>query len=142
MVILFNWGTSYNTKDDIKYGYGVTKTLENYGFQQGDKIVSVDDKSISELTENINKYLMFRTVNTIKVEHTNGTIEDISLPEDIGKQLFAAGDLPGLDPRHPFQLDSVLADSPAAKSGLLPLDKIIAVDGQPITYNSDFYIRP
>ena len=28
---------------------------------------------------------MFRTVSSIKVEHTNGTIEDISLPEDIGK---------------------------------------------------------
>ena len=138
MVLLFTWGTSYNTKDDIKYGYGVTKTMENYGFQQGDKIVSVDGKSISDLTENINKYLMFRTVSTIKVEHTNGTIEDISLPEDIGKQLFAAGDLPGLDPRHPFQLDSVLADSPASKAGLLPKDKIISVDGQPVTYSSDF----
>ena len=137
MIILFTWGTSYNTKDDIKYGYGVTKTLENYGFQQGDKIVSIDGKPLSEHSENINKYLMFRTINTIKVEHTNGTVEDISIPEDIGKQLFAAGDLPGLDPRHPFQLDSITPESPAANSGLLPQDKIIAIDGKPITYNSD-----
>ncbi|MFD2822410.1 RIP metalloprotease RseP [Lacinutrix iliipiscaria] len=138
MVLLFNWGTTYITKDDVKYGYGVTKTMENYGFQQGDKIISVDGQPLGELTENINKYLMFRTVNTIKVEHTNGTIEDLNIPEDIGTQLFEAGDLPGLDPRHPFQIDSIVPDSPAAKSGLKPLDKVVAINAKQITYFSDF----
>lgn len=138
MIILFTWGTNYISKDDVKYGYGVTKTLENYGFQQGDKIVSIDDKPLRELTKDVNEYLMFRTIDNIKVEHPDGTIEAIKLPEDIGKELFKAGDLPGLDPRHPFQIDSVVADFPAAKAGLLPKDKIISVNGKPVTYYSDF----
>ena len=138
MVILGVWGTKYITKDDVKFGYGITKTLENYGFQQGDKIVSVDGKPLGELTEDINKLLMFRTIENIKVEHLNGAVEDIALPEDIGKQLFEAGDLPGLEPRSPFQLDSVLAKSPAEKAGLKAKDKIVAIDGKPVTYFTDF----
>lgn len=138
MVILFTWGTNYVGKDDVKYGYGVSKTLEKYGFQQGDKIISLDGKPIEELTQQVDKYLMFRTVNTIKVAHTNGKVEDLSLPEDIGKQLFEAGDLPGLEARFPFEVDSVIPNLPAAKAGLLPKDKIVALNGKPTEYYSDF----
>lgn len=138
IIMLSVWGTSYSTKDSAKYGYGVTKTLENYGFQQGDKIISINNESIEDITIPINKYLMFRDVDNIKVEHTNGSIEEIKLPEDIGTQLFEAGDLPALEPRSPFQIDSVVPDFPAAKSGLQPKDKIVAVNGEPVTYFSDF----
>ncbi len=138
VIMLSVWGTSYLTKDSAKYGYGVTKTLENYGFQQGDKIISINNESIEDITIPINKYIMFRDVDNIKVEHPNGSIEEIKLPEDIGTQLFEAGDLPALEPRSPFQIDSVAPDFPAAKSGLQPKDKIVAVNGQLVTYFSDF----
>jgi len=137
-VMLFVWGGKYLTKDSVKYGYAVSKTLENYGFQQGDKIISIDGEPIENLTEDVGKYLMFRNVENIKVEHENGVAENIAIPEDIGKQLFAAGDYPGLEPRSPFKLDSVQAGLPAAKAGLLASDKIIAINGKPINYLSDF----
>ncbi|MEW4923155.1 RIP metalloprotease RseP [Algibacter sp. 2305UL17-15] len=138
MIMLSVWGSKYITKDDVKYGYGVTKTLENYGFKQGDKIISVNGEPIEDITIDINKYIMFRTVENIKVEHADGTIETIKLPEDIGTQLFEAGDLPALEPRSPFEIDSVVPDFPAAKSGLLPKDKIVSINGQPVTYFTDF----
>ncbi|WP_298555843.1 RIP metalloprotease RseP [uncultured Algibacter sp.] len=138
IIMLAVWGNNYTTKDGAKYGYGVTKTLENYGFQQGDKIISINDEPLEEITIPINKYLMFRDVDNVKVEHLNGTIEEIKLPEDIGTQLFEAGDLPALEPRSPFQLDSIVEGSPAANAGLLPKDKIVAINGEPITYFSDF----
>lgn len=138
MIMLFVWGTNYITKDDVKYGYGVTKTLENYGFQQGDKIISINGKPIEDLAIDINKFLMFRDVENVKVEHVNGNIEDLKLPEDIGTQLFEAGDLPALEPRSPFKVDSVVPGLPAGKAGLQPNDKIIAIDGKPVEYFSDF----
>lgn len=137
MIMLFVWGTNYSTKDDIKYGFGVAKTLETYGFQQGDKVISVNGEAYEDLSIDINKYIMFREVNNIKVEHPDGTIEDINLPEDIGTQLFEAGDIPALSPRYTFQLDSITPNSPAEKSGLLAGDKIKSINGQPITYYSD-----
>ena len=136
MMILFVWGTDYANKDDVKYGFGVTKTMEQYGFEQGDKIVSVDGKSFSEVTD-INAYLLFRDVNTVEVEHANGEKSNLTVPEDIGSKLFEAGDLPAMTPRRPFQLDSISPDSPASKAGLLKSDKLVAIDGQPINYLSD-----
>lgn len=137
IMMLFVWGTNYITKEDIKYGYGIAKTLETYGFQQGDKIISVNGKPFEELTIDINKYIMFRDVENIKVEHPDGTVADIQLPEDIGQKLFEAGDIPAMAPRYPFQLDSIVANLPADKAGLKTTDKIIAVNGQPIEYYSD-----
>lgn len=138
IVMLAVWGTKYVTKDSAKYGYGVTKTLENYGFQQGDKIISIDGKPIENITIPINKYLMFRDVDNVKVEHVNGETEEIKLPEDIGTQLFEAGDLPALEARYPFKIDSVNAQSPAEKAGILPGDKIVAINGNAVEYFSDY----
>ncbi|MDX1772888.1 RIP metalloprotease RseP [Oceanihabitans sediminis] len=138
MIILFTWGTNYVAKDDVKYGYGVSKTLEDYGFQQGDKIISIDGQPAEELTEGIVKYLMFRDIDNIKVEHENGSIEEIKIPEDIGKQLFEAGDLPGIEPRSPFQIEVVTEGLPAAIAGLQANDKIIGVNGNPVAYSTDF----
>jgi len=137
MMILFVWGTDYSNKDDITYGFGVSKTMEEYGFQQGDKIVSVDGKPFNEVTD-INSYLLFRDINTIKVERTSGENIDLKVPEDIGTQLFEAGDLPAMSPRMPFELDSIVPDSPADKAGLLATDKIVTLNGDPINYFTDF----
>lgn len=136
MMILFVWGTDYTTKDDIKYGFGVTKTMEQYGFQQGDKIVSVDGKPFSEVTD-MTSYLLFRDINEIQVERASGEIENLTVPEDIGTQLFEAGDLPAMIPRIPFVLDSITPDSPASKAGLLVTDKLVTVNGSEINYLSD-----
>ncbi|MFD2551364.1 RIP metalloprotease RseP [Bizionia sediminis] len=136
MMILFVWGTNYATKDDIKYGFAVTKTMEQQGFQQGDRIVSVDDTPFHEM-EDINTYLLFRDINTITVERENGDIANLTVPEDIGTQLFEAGDLPAMTPRRPFQLDSVVPESPAAKAGLLATDELVAINGKAINFLSD-----
>ncbi|MGY0391369.1 RIP metalloprotease RseP [Bizionia sp. KMM 8389] len=136
MMILFVWGTDYSTKDDIKYGYGVTKTMETYGFQQGDKIVSVDGTAFQDVTD-INSYLLFRDVNEIKVERASGETAKLTVPEDIGTQLFEAGDLPALTPRMPFKLDSIVPGSPADKAGLLASDKLVFINGVPVNYFSD-----
>lgn len=138
IMMLFVWGTNYIEKDDVKYGFGISKTLEAYGFQQGDKIISVDGTDFEDLSISIDKYLLFRTVSDIKVEHPDGSIADIQLPEDIGSKLFEAGDLPALTPRYPYQVDSVIAGSLAENAGIKAGDKMIAINGKPVTFFSDF----
>jgi regulator of sigma E protease len=138
IVMLATWGTNYVSKDSAKYGYGVTKTLENYGFKQGDKIISINGELIEDINIPINKYLMFRDVSNVKVQHINGSIENIKLPEDIGTQLFEAGDLPALEARYPFEVDSIDAESPADKAGILPGDKIVSINGKKVEYFSDY----
>jgi regulator of sigma E protease len=137
MMILFVWGRDYQNTDDVKYGFGVTKTMEQYGFKDGDKIVSIDGTPFAE-TDNISTHLMFRKTENIKVKRIDGTIEELKLPEGIGTQLFEAGDIPALSPRQKFKIDSVTPDMPAFKAGLMATDKIVSVDGKEIKYFTDF----
>ena len=135
--IVFAWGTNYTSKDDIKYGYGVTKTMEDIGFKQGDKIISADGVPLEEITS-INSNLMFRTVKSIKVERQDGNVLDIAIPEDIGTRLFENGDTNAFEARSPFVVDSILSDYPAEKAGLLKGDKIVAVNGNNVEFTTDY----
>ncbi|WP_100611183.1 RIP metalloprotease RseP [Confluentibacter lentus] len=137
MMILFVWGRDYQNTDDIKYGFGVTKTMEKYGFKDGDKIVSINNIPFAE-TDNISAHLMFRKTEHITVKRIDGTIEELKLPENIGTELFETGDIPALAPRQKFKIDSIVPDSPAFKAGLLDTDKILSVDGKEINYFTDF----
>ncbi|WP_044401598.1 RIP metalloprotease RseP [Lacinutrix sp. Hel_I_90] len=137
MMILFVWGKDYRAAEDVVFGYGVTKTMEQYGFQQGDKILSINGISHAE-ADNVNTYLMFRDTESVTVKHQDGTIETLTFPEDIGTQLFEAGDYPALTERYPFKIDSIVPQSPAEKAGLLVGDKIVSIDDRKVEYMTDF----
>lgn len=137
IMILFVWGENYRTADDVVYGYGMTKTMEQYGFKQGDKIISVNGISHDKI-DNINTYLMFRDTKNVVVKHLDGATETLTVPENIGNQLFEAGDYPAMGIRYPLKLDLVEPNLPAAKAGLLETDQIVSIDGKAIEYSSDF----
>lgn len=136
MFIIFIWGSSYAKGDDIKYGFGVSKTLEQYGFQQGDKLVTVNGKPLFD-DRDIGKYLMLRDVNTVTVKHPDETVETIKLPEDIGTEIFQSNQMKAIEYRYPFTLDSIVAGEPAERAGLLKTDKIVKIGGMPIHYQTD-----
>lgn len=137
MMILFVWGEDYQKTDDVTNGYGVTKTMEQYGFKNGDKIVSINNTPF-EKADRIDTYLMFRKTESVKVKRLDGTTETLTVPEDIGNKLFESGDIPALTPRFTFTIDSITPNSPASKAGLLSIDKIVSIDGKDIIYFTDF----
>ncbi len=137
ILIIFSWGQYYSKGEDVKYGFGVTKLLEDHGFQQGDRIVSVNGESLFDDTQ-IDKYLMMRSVQTITVQHPDGTTATLNIPEDIGTQIFKSGQYNAISYRFPFRLDSVTPDGAAGKAGLLKTDKVLSIGGMPIQYQTDF----
>ncbi|MCF6279517.1 MAG: RIP metalloprotease RseP [Flavobacteriaceae bacterium] len=136
-IMLFNvWGENIVKSGDVKYGFGVAKVLEQYGVQQGDNLLLVNGKELDDVRD-INNHLLLRSVQTITVKHTDGKIEQITLPEDIDMQIFQSTGMTAMTPRFPFVLDSVAEGSNAEKAGLLKTDKIVAVNGTPVKYWSD-----
>ncbi|PHR70718.1 MAG: RIP metalloprotease RseP [Lutibacter sp.] len=136
-IMLFNvWGENIVKSDDVKYGFGVAKVLEQYGVQQGDNLLLVNGEELDDARD-INNYLLLRSVQTITVKHTNGETEQIKLPEDIDMQIFQSTGMTAMTPRFPFTLDTVTEGSNAEKAGLLKTDKIIGVNEMPVTYWSD-----
>lgn len=137
IMVLFVWGTDYLPKENLDSGLAVNEALYDYGFQDGDIILSIDGEPLKNQPE-VNKYLMLRNVNTISVEHQNGNTETIKLPEDIGSQLFQQGVMVPFGLKLEPVIDSVLPDQPGKKAGLKKGDKLLAVNGKSTPYWDDF----
>ncbi len=136
--ILFFVGQEYSNPEDLKNGLAVSKTMEKYGFQDGDKVLKLNGESFFD-QDDIGRFLMTKNVQSITVLHENGGKETLDLPEDIGSELFESGDMPGLSIER-FKLagiDSIVADGPSGKAGIKKTDLILTIDGKAINYRSD-----
>lgn len=133
MMIFGVWGENYVKKEDLKYGFGVSKVLEQYGAQQGDNILLVNGKEMADVTD-INNYLLLRNVKTMTVKHSNGSVKKLTLPDDIDMQLFKSTGMKAMSPRFPFKLDSIAPGLAADKAGLLKTDKIVKANGVAVNY--------
>lgn len=128
MMILFVWGKNTLNASQLPMGLEPSPIAQALGFELGDQILEVDGKPLDNVLE-INKHLFLRGVETVAVQHQNGTIEQLSIPENFGKQMFESGELLPFTPVVPNILDSIIPNSPAAMAGLLPDDKIVEING-------------
>ena len=136
MMVMFVWGKTVITNDNLEYGLAPTPTTASLGFAVGDKISSVDGLALDDAMD-INKWLFLRDVSTVDVVRADGTNASISIHEDFGKQLFAAGEMPPFFPNMPAIIEAVEVGSPAEAAGLLANDQIIGVNGAAIySWNS------
>lgn len=137
IMVLAVWGTDYIPKENLEGGLAVNEILYEYGFQDGDKIISINDKPLENQLE-VNKKLMLRDVSYIKVEHANGTTESLDIPEDIGQKLFKSGVMVPFGLKIEPIIDSVVPNNPGMKAGLEKGNKILAVNGKETKYWDDF----
>jgi regulator of sigma E protease len=73
----------------------------------------------------------------VEVER-NGQRTTVTLPPDVHERILASGEKQLFAPRVPLMLDTVLADGPAARSGLLKTDQVLAVGDRSTPYFGDF----
>lgn len=137
MMVLFVWGENYVDKDSISEGFTVSPIMKELGFEDGDYIVQVNGKDF-ENPMDINRHLLLRDIEEITVERDGG-LKNITVPEDIGMQLFESGEIetaffPIIQPK----IDSVLVDSPANKAGLQKGDIVEKLNGEKILNRVDF----
>ena len=67
------------------------------GFEQGDKLVDVDGKPLENVLEII-RSLLLRPIEYVTVSRSDGTIDEINIPEDFGDKLFDNGEYIPLTP--------------------------------------------
>jgi len=135
--ILMIWGERKTPIASVKNGIWITDTLMNrFGFQNGDKIISVNGDSIRYFEEVQSKILIGgRKV----VLERNGEIKKLELPVNLINELITRKD----KKRRPFILQRIptLVGEYSKKdtafgrqAGLLPLDRIVLVDDQPVQF--------
>lgn len=133
MMVLFTWGSPYIAPDDMPNGFAVDDTFKEFGFQDGDIVLAVNGEELKNSVD-INKYLFLRDVNNITVEHQDGQRETISVPEEIGSEMFEQGVMQPFLPMTIPILDSVVSGSPADLAGLKKGDRIISINDFEIGY--------
>ena len=137
IMILFVWGKNTLYTDALPLGLEPSPIAQQIGFETGDKLITVDGKKLDNVLE-INKLLFLRSVESVSVKHSNGNTEQLLIPKNFGNQMFESGELIPFSPVIPAIIDSILPNSVAAKSGLMPNDRLISIDGSKISNWTDF----
>ena len=129
MMVLFVWGKETLPQENIPLGLEPTSLIQEIGFEKGDKILDVDGKKLDYVLD-INKMLLLRPVEKIKVEKLDGSISEINIPENIGNDIFQSGQINSFIPLFSATIDSIVIDSPALYSGMQSGDKIVSINNE------------
>jgi len=133
MMVLFVWGSSFVGPEDMPQGFAVADEFKEFGFEDGDRILSVNGEEFQNSVD-VNRFLFMRDVNNITVIHQSGEEETIAIPEDIGSKMFQEGVMQPFVPIQNAVLDTVVAELAASKAGLKKGDSLISINKQEIGY--------
>ncbi|MBW3468729.1 RIP metalloprotease RseP [Arthrospiribacter ruber] len=135
VVLVYQKGETYYSRDQVvEHGIVAYDIGKMIGFQDGDRILDINGqpyRSLGELSggeallSSGGFYTVQRGAETLQIEIPRGFINSFSDEESMSQFI---------DIRHPIKVYDISPDSPAAKAGLQQGDKILAVNGQPVTY--------
>ncbi len=134
--VLYAWGESYLPTANAKYGIVVSEVGKEIGFQDGDKILSVDGQHV----ENFNKVIptiVLDAAKTVQVER-NGQSVDVEISDADLALLLKSKDV--FDARLPFdfRVRRIEKEMPAEKAGILENDEVVSVDGKTFGFYDEF----
>lgn len=135
--LLSFYGETYlPTSEANKYGLIPDSLAMEMGFQDGDKIISLDGEYIDEFNK-IPVSLILNEAKTAQVIR-DGKEVDITFPEGSLSKLVKQRSGSFLAVRVPFVADRFSDNSPAKEAGMLPGDSIIGINGLDLRYFGDF----
>ena len=132
-MILFTWGDSFVSLQDMKYGMEFNERAEEIGFRDGDILLSADEKPLDRF--NVDMLRAMAEAHVVKVSRQGQEVE-IFMPEI--SLLDIAKDGPAfVEPLIPNVIDSVVSGRPFAEAGMQQGDTLLAVNETPLnSYNS------
>lgn len=128
------YGEAYLPIENIEHGLMVREKGESIGLQNGDLVVSVDDRSIARYSE-INKELVL-SENSIGIIRDGAPMTLEVQAED--KQTLLEGDDPIVGLRFPFIIGAFSDTSVAREAGMLELDSLVSLNGQSLQHYDQY----
>ena len=129
--MLYAWGESYYLNDNMINGYAFNEEGHKLGFEDGDRILSIDGKHIGKVNEIGTMLLIADATRHVEVLRAGDTVEfDIPLERLVAMR--ESGGYKGLYQEYaPFIVENVISES-AIAAGYLPGDRIVAIDNQKV----------
>lgn len=138
IMVTFFWGEDQINYDKVQHGLAVHPYMEQYGFRSGDKVLEVNGEKVTNHQKLGMEILIFNHRN-FKVQHQGGKIEEITLPEGIGKKMWYEGAENGTFDFRMFlgKVDSLVDKSVAKRIGIKPGDKLLAINGKELLFKDE-----
>ena len=134
-MILFHWGDSYIPVKNMTYGMKFNTEAKALGFQDGDILIGTEKGEFKEFSADLYRDLSEATrVDLIR----DGKKMSLTLPGDLNLLGMLKAEPSFVRPLIPAEVDSVMADSPAAGIGLQQGDKIVAINDKPVDSYNEF----
>jgi len=141
-MVLFVWGEEYLPNTNAEFGIHADSLGIEMGLQNGDKILSVNNKSMEKFSDRfILTEVVFNEARKMTVER-NGSkltlpidekwVSELTSYKNKNERLFTT--------RLPFVVQNVpeKGESPGREAGIQVNDKILAVNGQPTPFFDQF----
>lgn len=125
-MVMYSWGDKYIAAKDMKQGMQFNEEAKKHGFKNGDIIIGADGETFERFDVDVYRAVAPATSVTVL---RNGKETTVNKPE-ISLLTMLKETPKYMEPVLPNVVDSVPADCPAAKAGMLAGDKILAVDGK------------
>lgn len=132
--VIFVWGKEYIPLENAKYGFSFSKTMQEIGFQNGDKILKVDNLAPKTYQE-VGKKIIYDNAKTVTIKRGD-SVFDVNIPADIEKRILKSEKSP-IDIQFPFVIANVAQNSIAEKAKLQAGDSVIAVNGKAMSMFQD-----
>lgn len=132
----WTWGEQYLPADNAKYGVYCDSLALKIGMNHGDRVLSIDNVKVTDLHDASISVILDQP-KSIQVER-NGEKKNIQIPAGFDLKLVGK-DVPfAFDAGYPFVLDSIPAESPAAKAGFQVGDSLISVNSDTLQFYQQF----
>lgn len=128
VVMLTVWGEQYlPTSEANKYGITCDSLAQEMGLRNGDKLLSIDNKTFDNFLS-FPLEILLNEAKTVQVERNNEKI-DINIPEGFLEQLANKKSADFVFVRFPYEAHSFAKNSAAKAAGMQINDHIIGVNG-------------
>ena len=134
-MILFHWGETYIPVKDMTLGMKFNAEAKALGFQDGDILIGTEKGEFKEFSADLYRDLSeARRADIIR----DGKPMSLQLPGDINLLGMLKAEPSFVRPLIPAEIDSVMADTPAASIGLQKGDRIVAINNKVVDSYNEF----
>lgn len=132
-MILFAWGDSYVSLQDMTHGMKFNERAQEIGFRDGDILLRADEKPLERFSMDMLRDISeARTVTVLR----QGKETEVYMPE-ISLLEMAKEDPMFVETLVPNVVDSVIPDGGLARAGIRKGDRLLAIDDTPLNSWND-----
>ena len=138
-LLVWSYGESYLPASEARYGVVTNELGRQMGFKDGDKVLAVNGKKLVAFDDIYAPDALLASDGSFSIDRAGQRLE-LPIPSDILDRLSEnRGDAAMfVAPAQPFLVGRVMVGRPAAKAGMLPGDRVTAIDGKPVAFFHQF----